>query len=125
MSVSVSEFEFEFVFEGEWRERDPCSETKSNGRPITCVPKLDHHRLDAFSGGSGGFSFVGDAIARRIPSGFGTLADRSGTALNRIPRDQHALPHSSLEHEHELELEHGHAHAHALEHVTSPRFRQM
>jgi hypothetical protein len=93
VSESVSEFEFVFVFvfvfEGGWRERGACSETKierppDDGRSLTITSSMP------FRGGSGGFPFLGDAIARRIPSGYGTLADRPGTALSRIPRDQHA-----------------------------------
>jgi four helix bundle protein len=44
------------------------------------VPRFDHHRLDAFSVAREALR-VGDAIARRIPRGYATLADQLRRAL--------------------------------------------
>ena len=44
------------------------------------VPTFDHHRLDAFSVARQALE-AGDAIARRIPRGYATLADQLRRAL--------------------------------------------
>jgi len=82
-SARVGEFVSVFVFEGGQRERVAARvarETGANSRRNKSIPTFDHHRLDAFSVAREALR-LGDALARRLPRGYATLADQLRRAL--------------------------------------------